>query len=265
VAAREHLQADARPGVEALIAAVESRSAQWHTGALQRLIRDLPAESAQFPADPGIHYPRDVVSALDAAIPQDWELENSSGHRSYYFAQMPSRTEDRFLTIREFGAIGNGTSFTMGVCAARPQSTVVLVDGDGSLLMHVQEIETMPRHGMQILIVILNDGAYGSEIHKLRAEGLDDAGAVFGRTDLAAVARDSVRTPIEKPTESSPDKNSPTMQCNGMIMSVRRKLQTLLLVDILLIEIRKGIPKFHVNTEIPGEFTHYHWAGTRWQ
>jgi thiamine pyrophosphate-dependent acetolactate synthase large subunit-like protein len=35
----------------------------------------------------------------------------------------------------------------------------------------------------------MNDGAYGSEIHKLRAEGLDDAGAVFGRTDLAAIAR----------------------------------------------------------------------------
>ena len=28
-----------------------------------------------------------------------------------------------------------------------------------------------------------------AEIHKLRAEGLSDAGAVFGRTDLAAIAR----------------------------------------------------------------------------
>ncbi len=36
---------------------------------------------------------------------------------------------------------------------------------------------------------MLNDGAYGSEIHKLRDEGLSDAGAVFGRTDLAAIAR----------------------------------------------------------------------------
>jgi thiamine pyrophosphate-dependent acetolactate synthase large subunit-like protein len=66
---------------------------------------------------------------------------------------------------------------------------VVLFDGDGSLLMHVQEFETMQRHGMRVLVVALNDGAYGSEIHKLRAEGLSDAGAVFGRTDLAAVAR----------------------------------------------------------------------------
>src|SRR5690606_2014050 len=94
-----------------------------------------------------------------------------------------------FLTIREFGAIGNGVSYAMGVAAARPGDTVVLFDGDGSLLMHMQELETYKRHGLNILICTLNDGAYGSEIHKLRDEGLSEAGAVFGRTDLAAIAR----------------------------------------------------------------------------
>jgi thiamine pyrophosphate-dependent acetolactate synthase large subunit-like protein len=38
------------------------------------------------------------------------------------------------------------------------------------------------------MVVVLNDGAYGSEIHKLRARGVTDSGAVFGRPDLAAVA-----------------------------------------------------------------------------
>ena len=113
----------------------------------------------------------------------------SSGHCSYYFAQMPSRPHERFLTIREFGAIGNGTSFAMGVSAACPERTVVMFDGDGSLLMHVQELVTSRRHGMNILVIVMNDGADGSEIHKLRAEGLDDRGAVFGRTDLAGIAR----------------------------------------------------------------------------
>lgn len=47
----------------------------------------------------------------------------------------------------------------------------------------------MQRHGLNIIICVLNDGAYGSEIHKLRAEGLSDTGAVFGRTDFAAIAR----------------------------------------------------------------------------
>ena len=102
---------------------------------------------------------------------------------------MPSRPNDRFLTIREFGAIGNGTSFAMGVACARPERTVVLFDGDGSLLMNVQELETIKRHGMNILIVVMNDGAYGSEVHKLRSEGLSEEGSVFGYSDFAGIAR----------------------------------------------------------------------------
>jgi thiamine pyrophosphate-dependent acetolactate synthase large subunit-like protein len=189
VTADAHLQADARLGVEALAAALCLRPAKWRSPGLARRVATEPADGSVFPAEPGVHDPRDVVAALEAALPADWEMVNSSGHCSYYFAQMPSRPQDRFLTIREFGAIGNGVSFAMGVAAARPDSTVVMFDGDGSLLMHIQELETIRRHGMKVLIVAMNDGAYGSEIHKLRAEGLDDSGAVFGRTDLAAIAR----------------------------------------------------------------------------
>ncbi len=189
VAIDSHLRADARLGVEALCNAIAPRPAQWRTPALAEAIATTPADGMAFPAQEGVHDPRDVAMALDTAIPMDWELVNSSGHCSYYVAQMPRRPYERFLTIREFGAIGNGISFAMGAAAACPERPVVMFDGDGSLLMHVQELETIRRHGLNILIVVLNDGAYGSEIHKLRAEGLSDSGAVFGRTDLAAIAR----------------------------------------------------------------------------
>jgi thiamine pyrophosphate-dependent acetolactate synthase large subunit-like protein len=66
---------------------------------------------------------------------------------------------------------------------------VVLFDGDGSLMMHVQELETIKRHGLKILIVVMNDGAYGSEVHKLRSEGMPEEGSVFGYCDFAAIAR----------------------------------------------------------------------------
>src|SRR5262245_28285638 len=114
---------------------------------------------------------------------------NSSGYCSVFFAQMPSRPQENFLTIREFGAIGNGISFAMGVAAARPGRTVVLFDGDGSLMMHVQELETIKRHGLRILIVVMNDAAYGSEVHKLRSEGLPEEGSVFGYCDFAGIAK----------------------------------------------------------------------------
>lgn len=187
--ARNHLRADARLGVEALTAAIPSRADSWRSESIATRIRESPADSMVYEPEPGLHDPRDVVQALEETLPADWELVNSSGHCSGFFAQMPSRPQAQFLTIREFGAIGNGTSYAMGVAAARPDRTVVLFDGDGSLLMHIQELETIARHGMKVLIVVMNDGAYGSEIHKLRSEGLPDDGAVFGRPNFAGIAR----------------------------------------------------------------------------
>jgi thiamine pyrophosphate-dependent acetolactate synthase large subunit-like protein len=187
--ARHHLRADARLGVEALTAALPARSTTWRTEAMAARIRDSKPDSHVFTIEPGLLDPREVVEALENKLPADWELVNSSGHCSWFFAQMPSRAQERFLSIREFGAIGNGSSFAMGVAAARPDRTVVLFDGDGSLLMHIQELETMKRHGMNILIVVMNDGAYGSEVHKLRSEALPEDGSVFGRPDFAAIAR----------------------------------------------------------------------------
>jgi len=189
IAAQAHLRADARLGAEALAETIPQRATNWRSPELAKAIQTRPADAAEFAPEPGVHDPRDVVTALDQAIPAEWQLVNSSGHCSYYFAQMPRRPQTHFLTIREFGAIGNGISFGMGVAAARPGDTVVVFDGDGSLLMHIQELETIARHGMNILFVVLNDGGFGSEFHKLRAEGLSDVGAVFGRTDLAAIAR----------------------------------------------------------------------------
>lgn len=187
--ARHHLRADARLGVEQLTGALPAREQTWRTNALATRIRDTKPDSMPFDVDPGTLDPRAVVEALESSLPPDWEMVNSSGHCSAFVAQMPSRPQAQFLTIREFGAIGNGTSFAMGVAAARPDRTVVLFDGDGSLLMHVQELETIARHGLNILIVVMNDGAYGSEVHKLRSEGLSEEGSVFGYTNFAGIAQ----------------------------------------------------------------------------
>ncbi len=211
--ARHHLQADARLGVEALTAALTAasdttvtvasaamstaavtaaspaRSEAWRSDAIAARIRDTKPDNHVFEIQPGLLDPRRVVEALEAVLPRDWQLVNSGGHCSWFFAQMPSRPQEQFLTIREFGAIGNGISFAMGVAAARPDQTVVLFDGDGSLMMHVQELETIQRHGLNILIVVMNDGAYGSEVHKMRAEGLTEEGSVFGYSDFAGIAR----------------------------------------------------------------------------
>jgi len=191
--AKHHLRGDARLSVEALAAKLPARAAGWRNQAMAARIRDSKPDSMKFEIEPGLLDPRDVVEALEKALPRDWQMVNSGGHCSWFFAQMPSRPQENFLTIREFGAIGNGISFAMGVAAAvaaaRRDQPVVLFDGDGSLMMHVQELETIRRHRMKILIVVMNDGAYGSEVHKLRSEGLPEDGSVFGYCDFAGIAR----------------------------------------------------------------------------
>ncbi|MDB4222914.1 thiamine pyrophosphate-binding protein [Granulosicoccus sp.] len=191
--ARHHLCCDAKLGVEALSQLLPQRKSYgdnyWRSDVIAADIKDTPADSVEFAIEPDLLDPREVVTALDELIPPSWYTVNSSGHCSCFFAQMKKRPANRFLTLREFGAIGNGLSFAMGVATARPEEPVVLFDGDGSLLMHIQELETIVRHHLNILIVVINDGAYGSEVHKLRAEGLPEQGSVFGRPNFASIAK----------------------------------------------------------------------------
>ncbi len=186
------VKADAKSGVEAVTRALRERgaaTASFRSASLaQRIARTAP-DSAEFPVAPGTLDPRKAIAELDRVIPKDWELVSGSGHCSYFQTHMRGRKPEQFHVIREFGAIGNSISIAIGVATARNNGKVVLIEGDGSLIMHIQELETIKRHGLRLLICVLNDGAYGAEVHKLRQDGLDDSGAVFGRTDFGSIAR----------------------------------------------------------------------------
>ncbi|MEX2034270.1 MAG: thiamine pyrophosphate-dependent enzyme, partial [Xanthobacteraceae bacterium] len=187
-----HLRADAKLAAAETLKTLRGKGgtqASIRSSELAHRIRQEPADGAPFPAEPGLLDPRQAIEELDRVIPKDFDSVSGSGHQSYYHTTMRGRRPENYHVIREFGAIGNGSSLAIGVAAARKDGKTVLFDGDGGFLMHVQELETVRRHGLKLLFVIFNDGAYGSEIHKLRADGMDDSGSVFGRTDLAAVAK----------------------------------------------------------------------------
>jgi acetolactate synthase I/II/III large subunit len=190
-AADLYVRADAKEALGAIIDRLPAGrpDSGWRSDALAREIADPRADKAEFPPLPGLVDPREAVAAIDRVVPKDWEIVNSSGHCAFFTAQMRGRKPENFNVIREFGAIGNGLSYAIGVAAAKPDKTIVLLDGDGSLMMHAQELETARRHGLRLLICVLNDGAYGSEIHKMHADGISDEGAVFGRGDISAIAR----------------------------------------------------------------------------
>ena len=167
-------------------------AATIRTKELERRIATEPADSMQFDIAPGVLDPRKAVEAIDAVVPKDWDIVVGGGHQAYFNAQMRGRPADRYTTVREFGAVGNGLSYALGVAAARRQGRngkVVLFEGDGGLFFNIQELETIKRQGYRILICAMNDGGYGSEFHKLRADGLDDSLAIFGRPAFENIAR----------------------------------------------------------------------------
>ena len=52
------------------------------------------------------------------------------------------RPAEHYTTIREFGAVGNGLCYALGVAAVRrqgPDGKIVLFEGDGGFLFHIQQ------------------------------------------------------------------------------------------------------------------------------
>ena len=182
--------ADAISGARSLLSACTGQPAKtWRTSVMQGETAAALTLPQFTPPTDGFLHPLAVIETLQQEIPKAAHVINTSGHCAYYTAQMNAHPQSHYTVIRDFGAIGNGTSFALGIAERYPDRSVILLDGDGSVMMHIQELETMARHGLNIMTVVLNDGGYGSEVHKLRASGATLAGSVFGRPDFASVGR----------------------------------------------------------------------------
>jgi acetolactate synthase I/II/III large subunit len=190
--AHYHLRADAKEAIVAINRHLYHRGTSrtgYRTPDVLQAIKGS-ADTTPYPIPPGTFDPRQVVQAIDRVIPKDWFVVGGSGHCAYFAAtNMQHRPPELFASIRDFGAIGSNIAHAIGIAVARKDRRIVLFDGDGSLMMHIQELETIRRHGLPMLIVALNDGAYSSEVHKLRADGFSPREVQFGDTDFAAIAR----------------------------------------------------------------------------
>jgi acetolactate synthase-1/2/3 large subunit len=188
-----HLRADARAAAEAIVRRLDEQGVRrpgWRSNAVAaRIAADIP-DSKEFNVTPGTLDPRPVMRELNAAIPKDWDIVVAGGHCfSFAMTHLKGRPGGKYHIPIDFGAIGSGLSAAIGVSVARGNDKVMLIDGDGSLYQHIQELETVRRHGLKLLICILNDGGYGAESHKFRAYGVNPEHAIHGRGDIAAIAR----------------------------------------------------------------------------
>jgi thiamine pyrophosphate-dependent acetolactate synthase large subunit-like protein len=122
-----------------------------------------------------------MVAELNAMLPADAYVVVGIGHFWYFVAPYvrpgPRR---RFHFACGFGLIGQALPVAVGAAAALgDRRTVVAIEGDGSVVMNVQELQAAVRHGVDLLLVVMNNQAYGSEYHKLALAHLDVAGSEF--------------------------------------------------------------------------------------
>jgi thiamine pyrophosphate-dependent acetolactate synthase large subunit-like protein len=146
----------------------------------------LAAERARQDALPALHSmdganPWAMVAELNAMLPADAYVVVGIGHFWYFVAPYvrpgPRR---RFHFACGFGLIGQALPVAVGAAAALgDRHTVVAIEGDGSVVMNVQELQAAVRHGVDLLLVVMNNQAYGSEYHKLALAHLDVAGSEF--------------------------------------------------------------------------------------
>ena len=65
-----------------------------------------------------------------------------------------------------------------------------MIEGDGSLMMNLQELDTVCRYKQQMVLIIWNDNAFGAEVHKLRAKGFEPSLAAWETPlDFVALAK----------------------------------------------------------------------------
>lgn len=94
-----------------------------------------------------------------------------------------------YVHTNSFASIGLGMGHAIGAAIGRPDRRTLLITGDGGFMNGgLTEFTTAIRHRLDLTVLVLNDGAYGTEILKLKRHGLDPGICLFDWPDLGPVA-----------------------------------------------------------------------------
>jgi thiamine pyrophosphate-dependent acetolactate synthase large subunit-like protein len=138
----------------------------------------------------GLLDPRALMLDLGERLPADALVVVGGGHFTSFpclYLERPSDGE--FLFPFGAAAVGQALPFAIGVAVGRPDRPVVVIEGDGSLMMNIQEMDTAARLGLRLFVLVMNDGALTAETIKLAAGGYDPGLATFPSPDFSALAR----------------------------------------------------------------------------
>jgi len=134
-----------------------------------------------------------VIHTLQRLLPADAVLTNGAGnfaswlHRFYRYPGLARGRKTQLAPTN--GAMGYGVP--AGIAAALLTGrTVFTIAGDGDFLMNGQELATAAQHGARTIVLLVNNGAYGTiRMHQEREYPERVSGSALANPDFVALAR----------------------------------------------------------------------------
>ena len=130
------------------------------------------------------------VTAMREALPADTIICNGAGnfsgwwHRFWRYEGFPTQLAPTA------GAMGYGVPAGVAAALRFPDRQVVALAGDGDFLMNGQELATAAQYGCNLLVVLVDNGAYGTiRMHQEREFPGRVSGTGLVNPDFAALAR----------------------------------------------------------------------------
>ena len=133
--------------------------------------------------------PQHLVYLVRQVMPDDGIIALDNGVYKIWFARnYPARLPNTVLLDNALATMGAGLPSAIAAKLVHPERRVLAICGDGGFMMNSQEMETAVRLGLDLVVLILNDSAYGMIRWKQSGMGLPDFGLEFGNPDFVKYA-----------------------------------------------------------------------------
>ena len=135
--------------------------------------------------------PEELISRVRELVPQDAICVTDVGQHQMWAAQFFGCHAPRhFLTSGGLGTMGYGLPAALGAKLANPDKEVVLITGDGSIMMNCQELATMADNDIDVKIVIVHNSILGmvGQWQRLFYSHHYSASELKGKTDFVKLA-----------------------------------------------------------------------------
>lgn len=151
--------------------------------ALRQHIHELETDD-RFPV-----LPQRLVKEVRQIMRGEDIIALDNGMYKIWFARdYPAFHPNSVLLDNALASMGAGLSSAMAARMVHPSRRVLAVCGDGGFMMNSQELETAVRLGLDLVILILNDSAYGMIKWKQKDMEFEDFGLDYDNPDFVAYA-----------------------------------------------------------------------------